>query len=148
MLKPVLKNLPLILRDSDHLIKMIRGKRFPITSRVVQLDIEDFFMSGSHSDLANSCSSLVANEKRKGFKNMLQVILRNQYVMLKKNAETAYYTRVGNGMGMCEISNACFYDLVERCWACDKIVCARYGVLFYARFKDDSFFVVDGHSEA
>ena len=150
VLKPILKGLPHILRDSDHLIAMIRGRRFPNTSKIVQFDIKDFFMSGSHNDLASSCARLVSPEVRRGFTKMLQMILRNQYVVLDKSAETAYHTKVGSGMGMLcsgEISDACFYDLAEKEWACNQAVCARHGILFYARFKDDGFFIVDGLPE-
>lgn len=41
-----------LLRDSDHLLSQIRGRRFSSACKIVKFDLKDFYMSGNHDELA------------------------------------------------------------------------------------------------
>ena len=149
-LKEFIKQQPHILRDSDHLLAQIRQVRVPKTAKLVKFDIKDFFMSGKHQQLADLASSCFPPDVQFEARCLIDCILGNQIVHVPGD-ERYWAVKVGTGMGLrCsgELSDTCFFKLCEEKFAADKAVQQQYGVLFYCRFKDDGFFIIDGPQDA
>ena len=151
VLKPYVARLPHILRDSDHLIEQLALIKVPHDAKIVTYDISDFFMSGEHPELVRECGSIIEDEdKRRLFKNMLRVIISNQFVVIKGVPRRTWQVRRGTGMGLCcsgALSDVAFYKMAEQLWAVDPSVMRAHHVLYYGRFKDDAIIIAAGTAE-
>ena len=77
----------------------------------------------------------------------MESILCNQYVANDLNASMGHQVRIGSGMGMTfsgEIADSAFLQNMEIDFILKDSVRSEYGIIFYVRFKDDIFIVLDG----
>lgn len=78
-------------------------------------------------------------------RNLIDVVLRNQVVTVP-GVPKHWKVKVGTGMGLrCsgELSDCRFFKLAEEHFATNSEVRQKFGILFYCRFKDDGFFIID-----
>ena len=144
-LKQFLSRQQHILRDSDHLIQLLRSVKVPSTARLVKFDIKDFFMSGHHDDISLLTSKCFPPAVQTGARDLIDSVIRNQVVTVP-GVNKYWRVQVGTGMGLrCsgELSDCTFYKLAEEKFATCSEVQRAFGIIFYCRFKDDGFFIID-----
>ena len=118
---------------ADFLRKM---GQIPVQSadRLVRLDIEDFYMRGSHETLIQHSFDLsdpLEGELSKG----LDFLLSNQFCYSRDLSEL-FFVSIGSGMGAChsgQISDWTLYRLGEERWATDTAIQAQFGVKGWLR---------------
>ena len=150
-LRPVLSNLPHLLRDTRSMITALSNTQFTGEVTFIKADIKDFFMSGEHAALEELSSTCVSAHIRRQYKRLVRFVLESQYVILDGRAvdDIIYQVTCGTGMGIgCsgDISNAAFFAMAERSWAVDPRIQASHGVCGYFRYMDDLLIVVNGTS--
>ena len=144
-LKQFLSRQQHILRDSDHLIQLLRSVKVPSTARLVKFDIKDFSMSGHHDDISLLTSKRFPPAVQTGARDLIDSVIRNQVVTVP-GVNKYWRVQVGTGMGLrCsgELSDCTFYKLAEEKFATCSEVQRAFGIIFYCRFKDDGFFIID-----
>ena len=142
-LKKTICHLPHLLRDTDHLLQKVRCLRFPSDHRLLKIDIKDYCMSGNYNELPKSCASTVAIQHQSAFRELLNTVLRNQFVetMNSSGVKEVFRVLVGSGIGLLcsgEVSDVCFYVSAEKNFVLLPAIRAKYEISFYARFKDDT----------
>ena len=159
LLKQRISHLPHLFRDSSDFLQKLNKCRFDSDTKVYRFDIKDFFMSGAHSTIINSCASEIHENIRDPFRLLLGAILSSQYVKLPealrvmetRSKPTHFRVKKGTGMGMLvsgEASDIAFYSLAERTWALLPRVRRKHKVRFYGRFKDDGLIIFCGSSRS
>ena len=76
-------------------------------------------------------------------------LLGSQFIKIPEVRNHVFQVVVGSGMGLLssdEISNFCFYELVEKHVLKDHYK-QKYGLKFWVRFKDDIFFVINAEHQ-
>jgi len=145
LLREELKKLPHLLVDSRDLLQKLGAFRVPSCARFVRFDIKEFFMSGQHADLANKGTMLLAGPRNE-FRELVRSIISNQLIRIP-GINRGWRVTIGSGMGLSfsgELSDAVFYELCEKDFACSREVQKYYGVIHYSRFKDDGLIIFDG----
>jgi len=162
VLRIVLSKTSHIIRDTAHLLEMLKAVPVGPNDRLVKIDVKDFFMSGRHSALARDCMELVRDSKvaseleapctneqfAHSIRSLIDVVLSNQ-VVLQDNKP--YAVCIGSGMGMVssgDVSDASLYNKLEKPFMLQPQVRNKYGIKFYGRFKDDIFLVSSAPVEA
>ena len=82
LLKQRISHLTHLFRDSSDYLQKLNKCRFDSNTKVYRFDIKDFFMSGAHSTIINSCASEIHENIRDPFRLLLGAILSSQYVKL------------------------------------------------------------------
>ena len=127
----------------------------PHNARFLKLDIEEFYMSGSHTDLVaqalRSLDAVTGNLKR-GFQKVTQAVLSSQAIRLRDDSAGPFVWRVvrGSGMGLLcssEISNTAFMHRVEKGWIDSLGVIKKFGLVFYGRYEDDIFVITTANDD-
>ena len=63
-LRETISGLPHLIRDSAHLVKLLQSTPVPAGNVLVKVDIKDFFMTGAHEALVESCNKYVSKRRR------------------------------------------------------------------------------------
>lgn len=117
-------------------------------TRMVKMDVKNFYMSGGHKELKeNSIEILEKGNLKEWCGDTIELLLSHQYVALELEELEVKQVQVGSGMGAVHsgsISDACFYNLVERIRLDTKKGRGARGVLLYARFRDAILAIVKG----
>jgi len=151
ILKPVLAGLPHVLRDSTDLLRSLACVVVPDEARLVKFDIKDFFMSGEHDELLDTCCNEVSQDEEDDFRSVLKSILGSQYVSVRGCNDTVWKVVRGSGMGVVcsgEVSDVCFYALAEKHFCLDPHVRKKFDIMYYGRFKDDGLLIIGGNVES
>lgn len=134
-----------IAKDTRTLLNQV--DRLEIDCRVIlaKADIKDYYMSGEHSELCTSVSSLFPEQRLASLvKDATDFLISNQYVRHKALGDVIYRACNGAGMGMTasgNLADSVFYSTMELPFTLDAETRRRYGLLFYCRCKDDIFMV-------
>ena len=146
-LRPGIRIMSHLIRDSDHLVELLKVSRIPLGHRLVKIDIKDFVMSGSPSDLRESSSKYVLPRRAVPFRGLVSSLLESQFVSFNPLLDDAFKVVRGNGMGCIasnELSCVDFYDRAEAPFVLLELVQVRYGISLYLRFKDDIILAMGG----
>ena len=136
---------PHILKDSGDLLSKVSRMVFPKSCRFLKFDIADFYMTGSHDMLVRTSSLVCDSSVRSLYCTLGSAILSSQYIQ-SAISPGVYRVKCGAGMGMSasgDVADASFYTLAEKPFILQPSTRRRYRILFYARFKDDGFMIVD-----
>ena len=137
--------LPHLLKDSGQLVDAISHQQIPKHVFLFRIDVAEFFMSGSSSQLINSIVPHFPQSERTLIQEALNLILENQFIQSKISSDQSVVHQcvVGAGMGMvCSgaVADMAFLSLIEIPFAMKFSQQKQYGVSNYYRFKDDIFF--------
>ena len=102
-------------------------------------------MSGTHKQLTDFCSLAVDVAQREDFSLLTSAILESQYVR-QASCQKTFKVLSGAGMGMAasgHIADSVFYFMAEKDFILEQTTRDSYGLVFYARFKDDIFLIFD-----
>ena len=136
-----------LLKDSLDLSEQIKTLKISPGSKLVKIDIKDYFMSGDQSELPRLCANHVIDYRQAIFSKVCEWILDHQYVELHGDDRHVYKVIKGSGMGLeCpgDVNDLCFYEMAEKNYALDPEIREKYFVEFYARFRDDIIVVLAG----
>ena len=148
-----LKSYTHIVADSSDLLRKLHSQRLVLSpnARFVCIDIKDFFMSGTHSELAQHAPKHVPQRLEVHAKRLISLVLRHQVVQPAKyedDDDETFYVARGSGMGMTgsgEILDCAVLEMAELPLLPSAQV---HGVVAYYRFKDDIIAIVDGADKA
>ena len=143
LLKPQLRALPHLLSSSAEVAQQLSALRVGPEAHLLKIDIKDFFMDGSQSEIAAACISMVDPAWQSTFRYLVEYILDTQYVVTPCFPGKVYKVRRGAGMGLLcsgELCDSTFYKTVE-----EQILgnLDRWGVIGYFRFRDDILVIID-----
>ena len=143
LLKPQLRALPHLLSSSAEVARKLSALRVGPDAHLLKIDIKDFFMDGSQSEIAAACISMVDPAWQSTFRYLIEYILDTQYVVMPCFPDKVYKVRRGAGMGLLcsgELCDSTFYKTVE-----EQILgnLDRWGVIGYFRFRDDILVIID-----
>ena len=147
LLGPKLASLNHVVTSSEGCQQALLAIKCSRHSLLMKFDVKDFYLSGSHDDLALLISDLFVDEDwRRWVSDCLGFLLSNQLVRWSGAAGTLFEVTQGSGMGMKAagaISDLAFWASVE------KPLFNRLPVgpklCGYIRFRDDVFAIVDNH---
>ena len=138
-----------ILKNSIHLKTLLEATTVSQSSRLLKIDIKDFFMSGTHRHLLRRVSRCAPSGAQQSFDDLVWCILHNQFVRVPGVRECFRVAR-GSGMGLIcsgEISDWTFFADAEENFVLDEGVRTRFGIVLYLRFKDDIFVVLEAEDD-
>ena len=143
LLKPKLQVLPHLLSSSTEVARKLFSCRVSPNAYLLKIDIKDFFMDGSQSEIATACVSMVEPSWRSSCRCIVEYILNTQYLTTPCFPGKVYKVQRGAGMGLLcsgELCDSAFYKTVE-----ESILpnLHRWGVLGYFRFRDDILVIID-----
>ena len=116
MLRPQLEALPHLVKDSRELAQLLNVTKIPEGSKLIKLDISDFFMSGEHDQVIEASSNILPTEERTMYRKLSETVLKNQYICVPDVDDRIWIVRCGTGMGLIssgDMSNAAYYTMVE-----------------------------------
>ena len=149
------------VRDSLEFKRRMEGVVCKPNSRLITMDIKDFYMSGLIDDLLSDCLELYDGDHALLVKEALSSLLSWQFITPcladglpignddgNENMINVQLFRVlqGSGMGLPHsgtVASASFHKRVE-----SKISFQRFGIQTMTRFHDDMFFVIDSAAQA
>ena len=132
-----------ILKDTDHLLRLLREVQVPEDSWLLRFDIKEFYMSGTQQATSDAASTAFPSQFRDSATLMVDHILKSQ-IVTDGFSDKYFRVNIGSGMGLTcsgELSDGAFCNLAEKDFATNPEIQARYGILFYARFKDDGIII-------
>eukprot|EP00973_Karenia_brevis_P086840 12043907-Karenia_brevis.AAC.1 len=109
-----------ILNSTDQLIGCLGDVQTNKRTQFSTFDIDNFYLNGTHHDLAVSCSCMLVGESKRLLYDLLMFTLYHQYVSAEQLEFRTWAVRLGSGMGKTcsgEISDWHFYLLVEQPYA-------------------------------
>ena len=117
-LRPLLQDLPHLIKDSRSMVRHIRTleKKFQ-GSLLVQIDLKDFYLSGSVESIIEELGEGFSGERRSLVKDVGRVLLQNQYVKSKFFPDKMWKVVQGSGIGLIHSGDTmdwAFYSAVER----------------------------------
>ena len=151
-LKPALKRIRHLLRNSKHVRDQLASLRIPEGAKFIKVDIKDYYLSGEHSEFIRAATQCVDPEWQVLFQAILSHLLDNQYIKDDaKSQRTAciYKVILGAGMGIAyagDLCDATFWFLAERQFADNKNVLDKFSIYAYFRFRDDILIIAGGTS--
>jgi len=150
VLRQTLDAVPFIYSSSDVVRHDVMIAKLPANVKLYKLDVEDFFMNGSHEELSFFAACGIADRlQRKAFQELVLFLLTHQYVRFYTSkydteAEFALFqVEQGSGMGSNisgDISDMCLYNVAEKDLVVDVLL-NRYGIAKYMRYRDDVFII-------
>eukprot|EP00973_Karenia_brevis_P076955 10686507-Karenia_brevis.AAC.1 len=134
-------------RCTKTVLDQIKQKVFPQNICFCKLDIDDFYMSGTAGDLSlYSSLDMPASRELKELIFQMLVSQRVELPIEYQDKAESYTVNIGSGMGLHAsgaISEKVFLELVEKPFACRNQVQQEYGILLYARYRDDILIIAD-----
>ena len=135
-----------IIRNTRHLIESLSKIRIGSMCTLVKLDIKDFFMSGRHDDLVRAVEKCFTDDFGRTLAAVTRFLLANQYIDNEAEGSELFKVDIGSGMGCIhsgDLSDLCFYVLVECGYILDPGIREALGIVAYFRFKDDILLVMN-----
>jgi hypothetical protein len=145
-LDSTLKGIPYLLRDSSDLVDKL-GKLSVVSPIFYRLDVQDYFLSGSSSDLClDSTQEVLPIRKKLVLQRALRFILDRQLVTSLDSEGNQIVLQVerGSGMGLPHsgaVADTSLRNLMEKGFVDSPSILARYDIYAYYRFKDDIFII-------
>ena len=120
-LRQAIRGMKHLLKDSVDLSEQIKTLKISPGSKLVKIDIKDYFMSGDQSELPRLCQNHVIDYRQEIFGKVCKWILGHQYVELHGEDRNIYKVVKGSGMGLeCsgDVNDLCFFEMAEKNFAC------------------------------
>lgn len=143
ILRPFVKNCDSYIQDSQNLIQKSSKKFFPTGSFLATCDFESLYSNIDHNDCLKVIGDFLKDKlisdhiNITGFIRILKLILDNNYFSFDKS--NFYFQKLGIAMGSkCGPSIANIYV-----YCYEKLWLNIHRPLFYARYIDDIFIVVE-----
>ena len=127
-----------LCKDARHAAEDLAGLHIG-DSKLVALDIKDFFMSGDTNELVEDTILHLTGPLKGLMREALFLLLFHQYVRSKTEPGRLYRVIRGTGMGLVhsgEVSDSALYNIMET-WCTNRATRQFYRVMVYKRFKDD-----------
>ena len=146
-LRDAMAGLPHMLSDSFAAHKALHGMPCSPTDRLIQIDLKDFFLSGSMKELVADIATLLPRSKRTELVlDAIRFLLINQFVRSRAHPGRLWQCEIGSGMGLPhsgEVADAAFYGGVEQHIL--TAACMRtHSIKAYVRFRDDILILANG----
>lgn len=144
-----LKQFNHILKDTDHLLQLLRNIQVPDNALLVRFDIKEFFMSGTHKAICEAAQHVFPPSCRKSALLMVEHILKSQ-IVTDEWSKKYFRVKIGSGMGLVcsgELSDSAFCHLAEQDFVATPSIQQKYGIVFYGRFKDDGLIILTAPRE-
>ena len=131
-----------ILRDTADFLSKLSRMSFPRGTRIIKLDVRDFFMSGSHETLAADAGRTLSSSSealRQFSVDMIEYVIGNQYIRIP-GVPMSWRVTHGSGMGLSfsgELADASLLQRLETPFMLTSSVRKECRILAYFRFKDD-----------
>ena len=142
-LRPALATIPHLMINSEAVCKRLRDRHFPTDLTFVKIDVDDFFMTGEHSELIRLSCEAVDAHWRPLYRAALRLALSSQYIT---NDGDLFQVVVGAGMGVMYSGDLCdlvFYWGTERGLLDNNNILRKLGIVQYMRYKDDILILCD-----
>jgi hypothetical protein len=145
-----------ILKDSQDFVERLRTVKLRPNQLMVKVDVKDFFMSGTPSELTKpileSLPTTTGEQRTYNtlLSNVLDFLLENQYICSPFSKDKVYQVIKGTGMGLFhsgDLADTALYFLSESKWACNPDIQIGHGIDAFYRFKDDIFCIVDSSTQ-
>jgi hypothetical protein len=143
ILNPLVKQTESYIQDSQHLLQKVNKKYFPRNSKIYSCDFESLYTNIQLDKALDYVCDFVKDKMKfehvktiDGFRTLLEIIFNYNYFTYNNQV---YKQKFGIAMGaICapSIANIFVYYL-------EKIFLETYKPLFYARFIDDIFLIVN-----
>ena len=146
LLKTHLAQYTHILKDTDHLLDVLCHVQVPPEAWLFRFDVKEFFMSGTHSAICTATEEAFPAKFRESARLLVEHILKSQ-IVTDGFHDSLYDVRIGSGMGLTcsgELSDCAFCHLAGSNFAADHTTQSQFGIIFYARFKDDGLIITTG----
>ena len=146
LLRVEIAKYPHLLRDTNDLVKQLANFRVENWHYFIKMDIEEFFNSGLPNDLVEDTAMLIDGEHRRLYKEVLEFVLDNQFVMSKYICNRVFKVCEGSGMGLLhsgDVADAALLKMAEARYAVMPSVMNCMGICKYFRFKDDILVIAD-----
>ena len=144
LLRPGLQKITHILKSSKQLVEQLATRKFSRDCKFVKIDVDEFFMSGTHSEFIRASVSLVEVRWQSLYTALVKFLLQSQYV---ENDSAYYRVLCGAGMGQSysgELCDATLFCLAERGFTDNERAMQKLRVEAYWRFKDDILVISSG----
>ena len=146
MVRPaLLQQGPHIVINTPGLLTMINSVSIEPNDMLVKADVKDYFMSGSHANLAEYTSRFCDADYKSSVKDACEFLLHYQFVNLDEQNAEMHQVVEGAGMGLNasgDIADCAFLCDRERSFILRKDIIKRYNIKLYARVKDDIFMIL------
>jgi hypothetical protein len=142
ILTPILSQLPWLVPDTQGARQLIKSARVKASDVLAAIDLKDFFLSGTATEVTDGVGSLVPLGIRSVFKHALFFLLDNQYVLTTLHSYL-YKCISGSGIGLlhsAHVSNALFFARVES--RMDLALTCK----LYVRYHDDILALCSSYS--
>lgn len=130
-----------VIRDSGQLVRQLDGLRVPDHAFMVEVDVSDFFMSGACDELVLSATShFEPGPRRVLIRDSIRCLLESQMIESDLLPGRVFKVVQGSGMGLRhsgEITDASFYNLVEKGFIARPEVLQAFGIIHYSRYRDN-----------
>ena len=87
LLARCLEGQPLILKDTECLLKALSRHNNSASAKLFNFDVGDFFMWREHASLVETTSQGVDEQWREAYVDMLSFLLTSQYVTIPESDE-------------------------------------------------------------
>ena len=140
LLKPALRRLGHLLRDSSDLVRDLRAGRssFP-DHKLSKLDVKDFYLCGDFRKLAETAAKAAPASHASCVEAVTYFLLSNQYIKSPLLPGRLWRAVRGAGIGLMmsgELTDWCFWWLLERKILGSEVL-AQWGIVRWWRFRDD-----------
>ena len=133
-----------MVNSSSALLEQLENVAAESGDILFRADVRQFFMTGSHDDLAMHAASFISDGLlRPKIRDALNYILKNQYV--DSDGQDCKRVMSGSGMGMnisSEIADAALFRSCEENFLWKARTVRWLGLKLYVSYKDDIFGVL------
>ena len=145
MFNHILKLKPCICFSSEDVQRAISKSKITKNSILLKYDVEEFYLSGAHSDLANAVAFHMEDPLKQLVHDMVVFVLSYQFVLFDDEQNSMLQVVLGSGMGMRQsgaVSDLSFNTVGEQ-WLHDAALVKSLGVLLYVKYRDDIMVVLE-----
>ena len=145
MVRPSLfESSPHLVINTPGLVALIQSLHLEEGDMLVKADVKDYFMSGSHQQLAEHASQFTHDKFKSDVFEATLFLLHHQYVNYDEEDASMFGVQEGAGMGLNasgDIADAAFVIDRERSFILQPHIIEKYAVKLHVRVKDDIFMI-------
>ena len=135
-----------LYRSTDKVLEKLGEVRLTGPTKLVKIDIEDFFIKGDPAVLCKHAFTHVQNgELRGAYEELLHYILTTQYVSSALWSGVIYKCMLGSGIGLrhsAALANIVFARMVETRVVLKPVIQRKFDIRFYGRYHDDILIIL------
>ena len=137
--------MPHLYHSTDDFLEALNSRQFSPACKFIKMDVDNFYMQGTDEDLVQHPFEHLPPAQCKAAKELLRVILLQQFVV-SEPLQQYYQVYLGSGQGRItsgELSDMCFFKLVEKNFLCQRDVQQLYNIELYGRYRDDCIIIIN-----